>query len=194
MTHDDLLALVRPGLDGDAPRGGAWADLGAGSGAFTLALAELLGSSVMVFAVDRDSRALRTLAGNVGAGFPRVSTVHADFTHEVSLPPLDGILMANSLHFHADACALLRHVSRWMKPGARLILAEYDIDTPTAWVPHPLSWARFPAAAECAGFTRARLLGTRPSRHHWRVYSAAADAPGRTSPGAPGRASGANRR
>jgi SAM-dependent methyltransferase len=182
MTHDDHVALLRPGLEGTMGRGGAWADLGAGTGTFTLALAELLGSSAVILAVDRDARALRSLAGSVGARFPLVSTIHADFTHEVSLPPLDGILMANSLHFHVDACTLLLHAARWLKPGGRLILVEYDIETPGVWVPHPLPWARFPPAAECAGFTGARLLGTRPSRYHRRVYSAAADAPGANLP------------
>src|SRR5271169_2859486 len=99
MTHDDHVGLLRPGLGGKAGHGGLWADLGAGTGAFTLALAELLGPSTVIHAVDRDARALRSLAGTVEAKFPRVSTIHADFSDEVPLPPLDGILMANSLHF-----------------------------------------------------------------------------------------------
>ena len=188
MTHDDHLALLRPGLDGRVGQGGAWADLGAGSGAFTRALAGLLGPSAVIYAVDRDARALRSLAASVAAGFSRVSTVHGDFARDLSLPPLDGILMANSLHYHGDACALLLHTARWLKPGGLLILVEYDIETPNLWVPHPLPWVRFPAAAECAGFTDARLLGTRPSAYHRRVYSAAADAPHRIR----GPASGAN--
>ena len=177
MTHDDHLALLRPGLEGRVGQGGVWADLGAGSGAFTRALADLLGPSAFIYAVDRDARALRGLAASVVAGSPRVSTIHGDFAREVSLPPLDGILMANSLHFHGDACALLLHTARWLKPNGVLILVEYDIETPSIWVPHPLPWGRFPAAAECAGLTGARLLGTRPSAYHRRVYSAAADVP-----------------
>ena len=105
----------------------------------------------------------------------RITTIHADFTGDVPLPPLDGILIANALHFHGDACRLLQHIARWLKPGGLLVLVEYDIETPNTWVPHPLPWARFPAAAACAGFTGARLLETRPSRYHRRVYSAAAD-------------------
>ncbi len=178
MTRDDHLALLRPGLDGRGRQGEAWADLGAGSGAFTLALGDLLEPSAHIYAVDRDARALRSLTASVGAGSPRISTIHADFANDVSLPPLDGILMANSLHFHADACALLLRAARWLKPGGLLILVEYDIETPSAWVPHPLSWARFPPVAVCAGFTGARLLGTRPSKYHRRVYSAAAVASG----------------
>jgi SAM-dependent methyltransferase len=124
--------------------------------------------------VDRDARALRTLEDELGARLPRVQTIQADFRDDVSLPPLDGILMANSLHFLVDACATLSHVARWLKPGGRLLVVEYDIDAPNTWVPYPLSWSRFPAAAECAGFSDPRLLGNRPSRYHKSVYAALA--------------------
>jgi SAM-dependent methyltransferase len=173
MTHADHAALIREGTGG---AGGTWADLGAGAGAFTRALAFVLGDVARIYAVDRDTAALRTLEREVGSVFPLVRTVHADFMGDVPLPPLDGILMANSLHFHPDACAVLAHAARWLKPGGRLIIVEYDIEMPNPWVPHPLPWSRLPAAIECAGFSSARLLGTRPSRYHRRVYSAVCDA------------------
>jgi len=174
MTPDDHVALIRAGAAG----GGAWADLGSGAGAFTRALASLLGDSARIYAVDRDAAALRVLRREVGTLFPHVQIVQADFRGDVELPPLDGILMANSLHFQADACAVLAHAARWLKPGGRLIVVEYDIETSNPWVPHPLPWSRLAAVLECAGFSRARLLGTRPSRFHHRVYAAACDATG----------------
>ncbi|MGA2642154.1 MAG: class I SAM-dependent methyltransferase [Spirochaetia bacterium] len=179
MTHADHVALIR---EGTAGAGGAWADLGAGAGAFTLALASLLGESARIYAVDREAGALRNLQHEVGALFPQVQTVHADFTGAVRLPPLDGILMANSLHFHSDACAVLAHAARWLKPGGRLIIVEYDIETPNPWVPFPLPWIRLPAALECAGFSDPRLLGTRPSRYHRRVYAAECNITGAIAP------------
>jgi ubiquinone/menaquinone biosynthesis C-methylase UbiE len=172
MTHDDHVALIQEGAAG---RGGTWADLGAGSGAFTFALASVLGKTARILAVDHDARALRALEREAGDHFPLVRPVQADFTGDMPLPPLDGILMANSLHFHSDACAVLAHASRWLKPGGRLIIVEYDIDSPNPWVPHPVPWSRLPAAAACAGFMGARLLGTRPSLYHRRVYSASCD-------------------
>ena len=54
MDHADHVRLLREGVT----RGGTWADLGAGTGAFTLALAELVGPSGEVIAVDRDRGAL----------------------------------------------------------------------------------------------------------------------------------------
>ena len=173
MTHADRVALIGPGAGGAA---GAWADLGAGSGAFTLALAGLLGDSSRIYAVDRDAGSLRALAADAAGLSCPVETVHADFTGELRLPPLRGILLANSLHFQRDAAAVLSHASRWLAPGGRLIIVEYDIAAANPWVPYPLPWTRLPAAAARAGFTAGRLLGTRPSRYHQRMYAAAFDA------------------
>jgi len=183
MKLDDRVGLIRPGVD---RRDGTWADLGAGSGAFTLALAALLGPGAVIHALDRDAAALRTLEREAavlreraGEGLaPGILCIPADFTQEVFLPPLDGALMANALHFHADACGILRSVARRLKPGGVLILVEYDITRPNPWVPHPLPWSRFPEVVACAGLSDARLLGTRPSAYHRSMYAAACSAGG----------------
>ena len=56
MDHADHVGLLRPAVE----PGGTWADIGAGEGAFTLALADLLGPGGRIVAVDRDAHALRT--------------------------------------------------------------------------------------------------------------------------------------
>ena len=187
MTASERVALIRPGVEG---RGGTWADLGAGSGTFTLALASLLGPEGVIHAVDRDARALRLLEqpAEDGAGpgtmapaarplGARIVCRAADFTRELDLPPLDGVLLANSLHFQPDPCAALRHAARWLKPGAVLIVVEYDVARPNPWVPHPLPWSDFPHAAECAGLVTPRLLANVPSAYHGRMYAAACRKP-----------------
>src|SRR5690606_23534586 len=92
MDHDDHVELLRAGIPGP---GGAWADLGAGSGAFTLALAELVGSTAQLHAVDRDPRSLERNARAMAAHAPLVPIEYheADFTQPLDLPPLDGIVM-----------------------------------------------------------------------------------------------------
>ena len=45
MEHQDHVNLLKPA---DLARGGVWADFGAGSGAFTLALSELVGLEIAV--------------------------------------------------------------------------------------------------------------------------------------------------
>ncbi len=56
MNHADHVRLLRGGVP--AP-GGVWADFGSGEGAFTLALADLLGTSGEIYSVDQDAGALR---------------------------------------------------------------------------------------------------------------------------------------
>ncbi|MGD0725559.1 MAG: methyltransferase domain-containing protein [Spirochaetia bacterium] len=179
MNTADHVALLRGALQ--AP-GGAWADLGSGSGAFTLALAELLGPEARIWSVDSDARSLRVQERELAARFPllRVQLLHADFNDRLDISGLDGIVMANSLHFQKDACAVLSHVSRWLKPGGRIVVVEYDIETPNPWVPYPLPFSRLPAAAACARLSEPRLLDSRPSRYHRRVYSAFCEKPALT--------------
>jgi precorrin-6B methylase 2 len=56
VEHKDHVNLLRRGVPGP---GGIWADLGSGAGAFTLALAELIGPAGQIHSVDRDRRPLR---------------------------------------------------------------------------------------------------------------------------------------
>src|SRR5512136_68248 len=102
MNHRDHVELLRPA---NLPSGGVWADLGAGSGAFTLALRALVGSQAEIHAVDRDAGRLAELERLWRQRFgetARLHTIRADFTRPLELPPLDGIVMANSLHFFKD--------------------------------------------------------------------------------------------
>src|SRR5690606_11791159 len=58
--------------------GGTWADLGAGSGTFTRALASLLGAAGTVYAVDR-SPSVRNLARRGDEAGAAVLPIMADF-------------------------------------------------------------------------------------------------------------------
>jgi SAM-dependent methyltransferase len=174
VNHADHVGLLREGI-GDP--GGTWADLGAGSGAFTLALADLLGPGATLYAVDRDRRALAAAERAVRASFPE-TILHvrlADFTRPLDLPPLDGVVMANSLHFvrHAEQEEVVRRVRSCLRPGGRLIVVEYGFDRGNPWVPYPLAYPSWEALAREAGFPSTRLLRTRPSRTFGEIYSAA---------------------
>jgi len=176
VLHADLVGLLRDGVDA---KGGRWADLGAGEGAFTLALADVLGPGAQITAVDRDGGSLRGLAAEMGRRFPAtgLEVVVADFTRAISLSSLDGIVMANSLHFVRDKRPVLARVREMLEPGGRLIVVEYGSDRGNPWVPHPFSYERCVQMAADAGFERTRLLGAVPSRYLGSMYSALTYAP-----------------
>jgi SAM-dependent methyltransferase len=176
MDHRDHVNLLRPA---DVSSGGLWADLGAGSGAFTLALRELLGTGGSIYAVDKDQRHLDELKRAYQARFgdsQDLHLVHADFTHDLDLPPLDGAVMANSLHYYKDKEKekVLWHVRTFLKQGGVLLLVEYNVDSGNLWVPHPLTFETYRALAPRAGFTEPRLLAKHPSSFLREFYSAAA--------------------
>ncbi len=175
MTPEDRLAL----LAGEVSAG-TWADLGSGTGAFTMALAQTAGPSARIYSVERDGRALRQQeqqlarwARNAGP-LPVIELIQADFTDPLPLAELDGVLFANSLHFQPDACAVVRAVARYVKPGGRIVVVEYDVHRSGPWVPYPLPSGSFRTLTACAGLERPRVVATRPSTYHGRVYSAVA--------------------
>jgi len=171
MDHRDHVGLIRAGVEGG---GTAWADLGSGQGAFTLALADLLGPGGSIVSVDRDRGALLAQGRALQASFPQVTLapVVADFGRPLELPQLDGIVMANSLHFTRDKPAVLRLVRGYLRPSGRLVLVEYDTDHGNRWVPHPVSYDTWEELAAEAGFRQTRRLASVPSRFLGSIYSA----------------------
>ena len=182
MNHDDHVRLLQNGVR-EAEAGAVWADFGAGDGAFTLALAELLGESGTIHAVDRDEGQLRRLRERMSARFPRLVNagglhLHgADYTRRLDLPPLDGLIMANALHFQREKEPVVRRLLEYLRPGGRFVLVEYNSDRGNRWVPHPLSYERWAALAEVSGLQRVRRIGRQPSRFLGEFYAALAFKP-----------------
>lgn len=182
MTPAERLALVSAALpEGGAGRPALWLDLGAGDGAFTLALAERLGRGSRVLAIDRDPRALARLRARVGAAGAAIEARQGDFTRELALPASGGMLMANALHFvpRQRQATVLARLARCLGPGGRLVMIEYDLDRGNPWVPHPIARGRFPSLASDAGLVRAAVVAEAASRYWGRVYCGLAYRPAR---------------
>ena len=179
MDHTDHVALIRGGVEGAGPR---WLELGAGEGAFTLALADVLGPGARIVAVDKDRRALETWRHGWPAGSRRaaVETRVGDFTQTMPAGPFDGVLAANSIHFVRKPDAVLAAIRDVLAPGGRFVLVEYDADHGNPWVPHPISFATWQRVAPAAGFSDPRLIHRVPSRFLNAIYGALTE---RTGPG-----------
>jgi ubiquinone/menaquinone biosynthesis C-methylase UbiE len=173
VNHNDHVALLHEGIPAT---GGVWADLGSGAGAFTLALAELIGPTGQIHSVDKDRHVLRQQEQLMPGRFPDTAVTYhaADFSRPLALPPLDGIVMANALHFQPRPVqeAVVSHIAGFLRPGGRLILVEYDTDRCNSWVPYPLSFTTWQQLAARGGLADTALLAARPSRFLGRIYAA----------------------
>lgn len=161
QLRDAIEMLADSGVAALGPT--TWADLGCGTGTFTLALADLLSPGSAIHAMDRDSSVLRRIPPahkHVG-----ITTHRGDFTKPRMWPfdNLDGILMANSLHYVEDQVAFIRACEARMTSSHRFLIVEYDTDKSNRWVPYPVSQARLSSLFTAAGYSSIRALGSRPS-------------------------------
>lgn len=149
-----------------------WADLGCGSGVFTQALGTLLPAQSTIYAIDSSNS---WQPGNKAVVPVQYIFQQADFVQdELQLPPLDGILMANSLHYVKDKAALLARLITYIKPDAAFLLVEYDTDQAVhPWVPYPIKFSLLSELFSGHGFSRVQKLQERPSIYRSsRMYSA----------------------
>jgi trans-aconitate methyltransferase len=168
--------LLSPAL---AQTTGVWADLGCGDGVFTRLLAELLPVGSLVYAVDRDAAALRRLQQALAVSDTGV-TVHlrqADFTHPLDLSPLDGMLLANSLHFVRHKESTMRSLVPLLKPAGRLVVIEYNTRRGNGAVPFPLPEEEFLALAATVGLVQAEIRTRAPSTFLGEMYTGVAVRP-----------------
>ncbi|RYY13509.1 MAG: methyltransferase domain-containing protein, partial [Chitinophagaceae bacterium] len=117
MKFDDAVSLVGvPGLATNGPS--TWADLGAGTGLFSVAIASLLAKQSVVYAVDKAPGIKEQTTTNA----VRIVPVRKNFvSDELQLPVLDGIVMANSLHFVIDKPPMFARLRSMIRPGGILI-------------------------------------------------------------------------
>jgi trans-aconitate methyltransferase len=160
LLPDAIEMLADSGIEPHGPA--IWADLGCGDGTFTLALASLLAPASTIHAMDRAASALRKIPSEQNG--VRIKTHRGDFTKEMwPFADLDGILMANSLHYIEDQAAFIRACKSRMTSRRCFLIVEYDTDDASRWVPYPVSRTRLSALFASAGYSSIRILRSRPS-------------------------------
>ena len=137
VRHRDAVEMLADsGVAGLGPT--VWADLGCGDGTFTLALAELLAAGSVIHAMDRDTDALRRIPSTHRE--VRIETHRGDFqTRTWPFDEVDGILMANALHYVRDQSAFIRDCAAHFRPPRRFLIVEYDTTRANPWVPYPVN-------------------------------------------------------
>jgi ubiquinone/menaquinone biosynthesis C-methylase UbiE len=162
MDHREMVDLIRPGVLTVA---GIWADLGAGSGNFTWALAELLGPEAQIYAIDRDMKALHALQQRMQQELAPAHIIpqQRDLHQRLDLPMLHGLLMANLLHFMRDQASFLQSLLPLLRPGGSMLIVEYEQEHVIPWVPYPLPFARLEALALQLQLEEPRRVGLRRS-------------------------------
>lgn len=159
QLHDAVDLLANSDVQSLGPT--AWADLGCGSGTFTLALAELLAPGSTIHAIDRDASALRAIPPMHND--VRLTTHRGDFTSAAwPFDRVDGILMANSLHYIADQAGFIRACESRMNTR-RFLIVEYDTESANRWVPYPVSRAKLAGLFGAPGYSSVTILGSRQS-------------------------------
>ena len=102
------------------------ADIGAGSGLFTIPLARALRPGGTVLAVEVDEALLHHITeAATEQGIINVKPVYAEFNDPLLSEPVDLALINDVLHHIEDRATYLRNLAKYMKPGGRVALIDF---------------------------------------------------------------------
>lgn len=149
---------------------GTWADIGAGSGLFTQALDQLLVKESTIYAIDQNTATLK----NLPLINCKLEVINQDYNQPFEPLELDGILMANALHFSSNPKATLENVLSLLKLDGRLIVIEYELNEPRApWIPYPITLKKLSSLAQELNLSSPKEIARMPSKFgHQYMYLA----------------------
>ena len=150
-------------------RGSTVADLGAGSGYFSVRLAKAVGATGKVYAVDIQQGMLDLLAARVAKEKLTNVVPVLGAVDDPKLPDesLDLVLMVDVYHELSAPQVTLGHLRRALKPGGRLILLEYRAEDPDVPIlpEHKMTKAQVKLEVEHEGFQQQRVYDDLPRQH-----------------------------
>jgi ubiquinone/menaquinone biosynthesis C-methylase UbiE len=160
MTVEEASQLIHSAFQGQT-QPADWADLGCGTGTFTRALVQCLPKDSQIWALDKSRSALQEIPDSLEG--LSLQKERIDFLEWEPENPLDGILMANSLHYIQKQKIFLEKAAEFLTEDGIFLFVEYETERGNPWVPYPLSFRKLQILASELGFFRPVKIGERPS-------------------------------
>jgi arsenite methyltransferase len=148
------------------------ADLGAGSGVFTIPLAQAAGPSGKVYAVDIDAGLLAFVTDKAkAAGLTSVQTVVAGEMESRIPEPVDLIFICDVMHHLPKQAEYVKQFAALLRPGGRVAVIDFaEGKWPSGHESFTITPAQVDAWMQAAGLTRAASHDFLPT-NFFRVYA-----------------------
>lgn len=145
------------------------ADLGAGTGFFSLPMAERVGPTGRVLAVDIQPEMLQIIQQRVERnGIGNIDTILATET-DPRLPPnsVDMLLMVDAYHEFSYPREVMQGVVRGLRPGGRVVLIEYRGEDPMVPIKplHKMTQQQAITEMQAVGLEWQETLDILPQQH-----------------------------
>jgi len=152
---------LRPGM--------SVADIGAGTGYFSLRMARRVGPSGKIYANDIQPEMLEKLRANAQREkLANIETVLGSVA-DPKLPQgkIDIVLLVDVYHEFSEPQQMLQHIRASLKPDGRLILLEYRKEDPAVPIrpEHKMSVPEVKAEVEAEGYKLDKVVETLPRQH-----------------------------
>jgi SAM-dependent methyltransferase len=151
------------------------ADVGAGNGELTMALAGEVASSGRVYSTDIDPESLERVRAAVGAaGLANVTLVHSQ-ADDTRLPAncCDAIILRRVYHHLTDAAAIHSSLLRALRPGGVLAVIDFPPLLSDVWpLNHGVDAARVSEEVVASGFQLVQVIEDWPGRGPLASYCA----------------------
>jgi len=145
------------------------ADIGAGSGYFTIRMARIVGPEGKVYASDIQPGMLNLLAQNVAKARLAnvVPVLGAADDPKLPADSIDLAIMVDVYHEFSEPQRMLQRIREALKADGRLVLLEYRAEDPNVPIlrDHKMSKAQVKQEVEHEGFKQSRVYDDLPWQH-----------------------------